>query len=320
MITPPLSSSVYLLVSKEHPMFKIGKADNIISRLTQLKRKWGEFNLEQSIEIVCSPDASFRLEKNLHYVFSEKNLVLDDQKEGYTEWFDMHCFDDVIEMVNSIAKQKPKEIKEIKQGIILPEREVLQKDRSQTSTSARKQKIALNREQKIAKIKKENIDKANRVVSFFEKYLNCIVYFDRKIGLAVFDLSKFRTPNGKFDKAITEEFKELNTWLAYYNGGASLFGTLYCNCSEGIFEIGILDRKEVNDEFGMRIIDDQCTKQAYSIIENLYNKIEQMGSGSIAHGEEQASQYELFQMRNTTRKIIENFSQEELDKRNITII
>ena len=88
------NSYIYLLVSEENNIFKIGKADNIINRYETLKSKWGDFNLSNSYQIKCNENNIFKIEKTLHYIFKDFNIMPDYQYDGYTEWFDMKCYKD----------------------------------------------------------------------------------------------------------------------------------------------------------------------------------------------------------------------------------
>ena len=94
-------SYIYFLVSTDKDKFKIGKADNVYSRYTQLKRVWGEFDIKNSFQIECNQKNVFDVEHILHFLLEKYNLSL-EQKDGYTEWFDYNCFDDAQSLLSSI--------------------------------------------------------------------------------------------------------------------------------------------------------------------------------------------------------------------------
>lgn len=114
-----MKSSIYLLVAPEKNMFKIGKADNVLNRYNQLKKIY-PFDLESSYEIITAKKDSNKLEKTLHYMFDFHNIKDLPLKDGYTEFFKMECFSDVLSFLNNLSLKK--EI-QIKKGIVFPIKE-----------------------------------------------------------------------------------------------------------------------------------------------------------------------------------------------------
>lgn len=87
-----MKSYVYILPLKDRSKFKIGKANNIYSRIKTLQKHWGEFDLAKSFILECNEQEVFKIEKNLHFIFKENNLDLSDKYDGYSEFFSMDCF------------------------------------------------------------------------------------------------------------------------------------------------------------------------------------------------------------------------------------
>lgn len=202
-------SSVYLLILKEKPFFKIGKADDIIRRMLELQRVWGSFDLDKSIEIRCEATQVLKIEKTLHSIFFDHKLKMDKKLDGHTEWFDVSCFDAVVDMVKSIKTQNSN-IYKITQGISIPLK--LQK----TELSRERTKL-INKEdvKKIQKIIEANKIKAYSVIDFFKSQKSQISYFNREVGLIQFNSEIIP------DEIITDILTK--GVLSYPAGGLSLF-------------------------------------------------------------------------------------------------
>lgn len=125
------NSFVYLLLSTDGNKFKIGKADNVHSRYTTLKRHWGEFDLEKSMQIKCDKKQVHNLEKTLHFIFDNYNIELPSNSDGYTEWFDSDCFEDVTDLLKDIAWKMSDNRIQIIEGVKSPYK--LQKEKKEQS-------------------------------------------------------------------------------------------------------------------------------------------------------------------------------------------
>lgn len=206
------TSSVYLLVSKNKPMFKIGKADDVISRMTTLERHWDEFDYTRSIEVVCI-DQVFDFERSLQKIFKNYNLKpselgIDEQAavkaDGYTEFFHIDCFDGVKENIEHLKKWNSN-VLEVKNGesflesyntrveenrLLKEEKEKSKKENS--FVSAGKQGSGAILKRKIGKIKRDS-EKLLNTLEYFREH---IIYFNSKVsplngwgGILVFDSS-----------------------------------------------------------------------------------------------------------------------------------
>jgi hypothetical protein len=96
-------------VAEDGLSFKIGISNDVKSRIAQLRSVWGELDLESSFEFSAPATRMKSVEKMLHFLFSEYNLEHEESKDGYTEWFDIACFDSVIEQIRSIEELKSEE-------------------------------------------------------------------------------------------------------------------------------------------------------------------------------------------------------------------
>lgn len=168
-------SSVYLLVLKDKPYFKIGKADNTVSRLEVLEKMWGKFDLVKSFEIKCSIQTVLKLEKTLQYIFEIHNIPMEEKYDGHTEWFSIDCLDSVITMAQSIKKER-EDIIEIIHGVKMP---IQEKKKSHISYKERRRINAKIREEK-------NIKIASEIIELVEQKKDLIDYISMELGLIKF--------------------------------------------------------------------------------------------------------------------------------------
>jgi hypothetical protein len=178
-------SYIYFLVSTDKDKFKIGKADNVYSRYTQLKRVWGEFDIKNSFQIECNQKNVFDVEHILHFLLEKYNLSL-EQKDGYTEWFDYNCFDDAQSLLSSILGHRD----DLKIGkVAIPRKPrngsnkyILLQDDIVKSLKKQEKRI-----QKEKKFRKENIKSVGRLNTFLCRKKDFIedVYIDEHKQLAI---------------------------------------------------------------------------------------------------------------------------------------
>lgn len=178
------NSYIYLLVSEENNIFKIGKADNIINRYEILKSKWGDFNLSNSYQIKCNESNIFKIEKTLHYIFKDFNIMPDYQYDGYTEWFDMKCYKDTINLLNNL-KNINNDIIDIQQGIKIPKKNKINSWQS-LSKEEKKEKIKQNRKSKQQINLNTNIQNATMLITILNDLKYNIIFFNKEQNLIVF--------------------------------------------------------------------------------------------------------------------------------------
>ena len=81
-------SYVYFLYFEGLEAYKVGKTDNVASRLSDLKRDWQQISYSRSrILTVEDSKTAFNLESFLHKVLNKYKYVPDEQLTGYTEFF-----------------------------------------------------------------------------------------------------------------------------------------------------------------------------------------------------------------------------------------
>lgn len=101
---------VYLLVSEDNTMFKIGKTkDDSLIRIYTLAKNW---KIDFSKSLLISTKNSNGLEKTLHYLFQEHHVNLSKISNGFTEFFNIKCFKEVVDFVEDLSEKiKEDEIK-----------------------------------------------------------------------------------------------------------------------------------------------------------------------------------------------------------------
>lgn len=147
---------LYLLVSQDGTMFKIGITANIAGRIQQLQTVWGGLDLHRSC-LVAGDDLRVRgLESMLHFLFSNENIAHGNSQDGHTEWFNIDCLDRVVEEIERVAAIKEDAGIVLSKGINLPKKP----ERESTQTLLAKKEIRL------IEILDGNKDQAEQFTSF----------------------------------------------------------------------------------------------------------------------------------------------------------
>lgn len=94
---------VYLLVSQDLKSFKIGKANEVNTRVDQLSKHWN-FNLNESYIIETDFNNTFNLERLLHRFLANYKINIFAKKDGYTEFFDINGLSFVLEFKELLSK------------------------------------------------------------------------------------------------------------------------------------------------------------------------------------------------------------------------
>lgn len=93
---------IYLLWHETEPVFKVGKSVNVWNRMAQLP---DAIDIERS-RLVGFGDGklALKLEKFCHTLFKQHCRPRPHRSEGYTEWYDVAAFDDVLGFIDSNRK------------------------------------------------------------------------------------------------------------------------------------------------------------------------------------------------------------------------
>lgn len=119
-----LSMYVYLICHASEPRFKIGKADNPISR----SKAFGEqLDLKRSLQIYMGKHAKLH-ETWLHFVSAKFRLLALSKKDGATEWYDItywhRCLklhEDIYDLIQELLVPLHNPIKVAKQPLTADE-------------------------------------------------------------------------------------------------------------------------------------------------------------------------------------------------------
>ncbi|MDD2699380.1 MAG: GIY-YIG nuclease family protein [Arcobacteraceae bacterium] len=190
-------SFIYLLVSEENNIFKIGKADNIINRYEILKSKWGNFNLTNSYKIKCYENSIFKIEKTLQYIFKDFNIIPEYQYDGYTEWFDMKCYQDIITLINNL-KTLNSDIIDIQQGIKI-HKKIKTNIWQSLSKEERKETVKQSKQNKQQRNLNENIQNATMLINILNDLKDNIIFFNKEQNLIIFQNVNKDKINSLFD-------------------------------------------------------------------------------------------------------------------------
>ena len=96
-------SFLYVLYFEEREIFKIGWTSNLSRRKKDLER-----SLNTTLKIVKVISGKYRdiraEENNLHELFDNYNLVLDEKILGRTEWFNKDCLEECLKRIHDFEK------------------------------------------------------------------------------------------------------------------------------------------------------------------------------------------------------------------------
>lgn len=167
-------SFVYLLIYPGKNLLKIGKADDVVARYQILKKSWGEADLKNSYCIKVNRQDVLKLEKTLHYRFSE--FCIDQQQgDGKREFFNLDILDDVLEFINTwgiFEIQKDLSFEEFKQNKMnKPYKNIAKVDK----LIKQRQKLIKNINADL-QIFQDKIVYLNRCISILLKYQGKIAY------------------------------------------------------------------------------------------------------------------------------------------------
>lgn len=164
------TSHLYILVYTQKNVIKIGKANDVVARITSLKKHWGEPDYKNSYSLEIDADLVFKIEKALHLFLAEHAAGL-SEGDGKTEFFAIECLDQVLEYLEVFTKRSDYHV--LKKGIKAPEMDASKKLKD---TKLRKYTIKQERLSKIINDAAKNLDFLLRIVGILQKYREQIKY------------------------------------------------------------------------------------------------------------------------------------------------
>ncbi len=108
-------SYVYFLVNEENTLIKIGKANNLQTRIVGLIKAGNKIDLKKSFAIeLLNERESFVKESYFHKYFAAKRTKLESPIDGSTEWFDISIMKDLNHIIQVIIDSSGRKVKTIK--------------------------------------------------------------------------------------------------------------------------------------------------------------------------------------------------------------
>lgn len=92
-------TNLYVLIFPKKQIIKIGKANDIQSRIDVLRRWWGEVDYVSSYHLAIEEKLVYKLEKSLHFLLSSHSAEF-EEGDGKTEIFAISALDHVIQFIN----------------------------------------------------------------------------------------------------------------------------------------------------------------------------------------------------------------------------
>ena len=94
-------SHVYILKFFNHPKsFKVGKANCLELRISQLEKSWGKCDLKSSYSLTTTQTKVNKLERSLHLLLSDDKADMKSCSDGYTEFFNIDAMDECLSLAS----------------------------------------------------------------------------------------------------------------------------------------------------------------------------------------------------------------------------
>lgn len=116
---PHTVAHLYLLVFPARKVVKVGKAVDIVNRLTALKRWWGEPDFDASYYVTADVSMVFRLERALHCLLDAFDAS-ESAGDGRTELFRLDALPVALQHLNLYIGSKEPESFQLMKGIPQP--------------------------------------------------------------------------------------------------------------------------------------------------------------------------------------------------------
>ena len=111
-----IDSKLYILIFPEKDVLKIGKANDIASRISTLKRYWGAVDHKNSCYLKAPESTVFKIEKSLHLLLEARRVDF-DFGDGKTEFFSIDALELVKKYLEVYISDKSANCSPLIQGI-----------------------------------------------------------------------------------------------------------------------------------------------------------------------------------------------------------
>lgn len=203
-------SNIYILVFLKG-FVKVGKADDILKRLENLERVWGDVDLANSYYLSVKKENVFKVEKMLHHLVDAHSADV-GSGDGHTEMFHKDSLPLIMQYLDIYIKNSNEELKLVK-GI--------KKLKPSKSLKVRKYKTKYER----------HLEGTNRVVETFEHNKNVVYYLSRVMGILLKNTDKMEYRVVEDKNGYTILVKDNKLCTAFYNGDSivrKLLNISYC--------------------------------------------------------------------------------------------
>lgn len=161
-----LTSSVYVITSIDNTKIKIGKANNVLQRISAFS--YATIDYDRSFEIICRDEkAAYKIEKILHLRFDDYRICPSEigSFDGSCEWFTFDVFDRIKSFITNSGDDR---VIEIRSGIKIPQKSENVKKKIYY-TKQERQAIA---EKKWFKEDIDNVEMINNTIDVVKKLLS----------------------------------------------------------------------------------------------------------------------------------------------------
>lgn len=155
-------SNIYILVFLKG-FVKVGKADDILKRLENLERVWGDVDLVNSYYLSVKKENVFKVESMLHHLVAAHSADV-GSGDGHTEMFHKDSLPLVMQYLDIYINSSPDDLKLVK-GI------------------KKLKPIKANKERKYKSKYEKHLEASARVIETFEFNKNVLRYLSRIIGI-----------------------------------------------------------------------------------------------------------------------------------------
>lgn len=96
-------SCIYIILIRRLDLLKIGKSDNLASRIIKLEKEWGEIDKEGSYFLQVPSEDVFDIEAGIHKLLKNHSATI-GFGDGYSEMFNLECLESAVSILTSFAK------------------------------------------------------------------------------------------------------------------------------------------------------------------------------------------------------------------------
>lgn len=228
---------LYILVFPEKEVIKIGKADEIHTRIQSLRRWWGEVDYEASYYLSIPTEIVFSLEKSLHFLLGKYSVAF-DEGDGRTELFSYRALEIALKHIELFCASGAVG-GALKKGVLLPPQRVI--------TLFRKQEKWVRYQKKAA----EFMTDINKVTAQFDRINRLLVILMRKQAKLAFQYDivddqiyfRLRISEEISRNALNSKMEKIMMLFSFFihdfNNGWGMVNCCSASYSDGILQFNV---------------------------------------------------------------------------------